>query len=197
MFQQISSRRWLQFGLRSLILVTVICALGLTWWRQWRMAVQLREAHETIGRLRNNCDFLKVLTKLATVDPEQNFVLECASHDWPTDVKRLRLDGQSESSEVLLFELYVTDPVPGTDETLAVVMRDDRVIDVAFRRSAWSWESHQAEFADVNGDGKLDLVFHCFPGLWSGYEPPYDEAFAISNSGFRKLPRKQNRERNP
>lgn len=65
-----------------------------------------------------------------------------------------------------------------------MTLKEGEVMDLVLRRCAWSYEMHDAAFEDGNGDGRLDLVFHCRPGLWSGNKPPYDEVYEITTYGF-------------
>lgn len=180
----LNARRSLQFTLRSLIVVIIVCALALTWWRQWRMSSEIADLREKLVWEENHRAFYQVMAQLDPKYEKQKLTLEWAGRDWPTSLRRLRLDGVKGKLEVWLFDLHVTGPVPGTGETLAVTMKDGKVMDLVLRRCAWSYEMHDAAFEDGNGDGRLDLVFHCRPGLWSGNEPPYDVVYEITTYGF-------------
>jgi len=69
MFEPKKCRAWLQFGLRSIVLLTVICAIGVTWWRQWRQ-------HSELDSLRAKTRWLEseLGIRRAVADVSMNFI---------------------------------------------------------------------------------------------------------------------------
>ncbi|MHC4403652.1 MAG: hypothetical protein ACYTG0_28685 [Planctomycetota bacterium] len=167
-------RRWLQFRLKSLLLLTVICAVALTWWRQWKQGAELTAMHEKLQRLEAESEYQHNVNRVL-----RGLDLENSQHRQAFKVLRYMSGGWLLNScqqkpigdlEVLLFHSD-TFSIPGSVDSVAAVLRDYELIDLVVRESNTRVEWHDVEFQDTDGDGTVEVVFDCGPGMWSDSKP--------------------------
>jgi hypothetical protein len=182
-------RSWLQFRLGSLILFMVLCALGVTWWRQWKQSVKLAELKQELVWAKSELEMLGAIRDVSRAvdfrNPEDVQVLKALQHHgWLfSTVQRRYLASPDDGTEIILFQ-YEPVSVPGQDSSLAVLIRDGKIVDSIARETSTREETHEAKLEDIDGDGTLDLVLHCSPEFWSGDRKPFTLSYAISGAGF-------------
>ena len=68
-------RRWCQFGLKSLLLLTVACAVALAWWRERNLIEQLDKTREELRDYQVGVEYYQLVTRGAAAidrnDPRQ------------------------------------------------------------------------------------------------------------------------------
>jgi hypothetical protein len=193
-------RRWLQYRLGSLIVVMLLCALGLTWWRQWKhrgdLAAAWRErdeANERVAMLQARTQHLEAIDSiyraLDLANPEHREVFEVLHRlsGWSlTPVVQRRVDDAGRTSvgfprgrlEVLLID----NAVRGPRCTVAVILKGGAIVDVRRHSSSTLRMSYSATLADPDRDGVLDLVFFCLPG--KANSEPYTLSHTVTAAGF-------------
>ena len=184
--------RWFQFGVRSVICVTLIVALVFTWWRQWSQ-------HREIASLRARLNFLErnaqinsnaflVCRALDLKNPEHRWAAKMlyTFGPWPfasTERRDLTLGGR----QVSVIVLHEPDCcVPGTVATIVALVADSRLVDLIQREVPTEGESHDVRLEDVNSDGALDVVFDC-ESRFIDPSPPTRLAYTISDKGFKRI----------
>lgn len=194
----------LQFRLGSLMVVMVLCALGGTWWRQWRSHEGYQAANrklevmtEQLASLQARTDYLQavdlLVRKLNLQNAEHRQGLETlqACRGWPhTTLIRRRVaavpipstPAALRRTEVLLFD----DPDGGTHHATAVVLHQDRIVDVMSFTTDSVGAPFSATLADSDRDGMIEVILYYQryqPGA-SEKSPAYTRSFAATATGF-------------
>jgi hypothetical protein len=193
-------RRWLQYRLGSLIVVMLLCALGLTWWRQWKhrddLAAARRErdeANERVAMLQARTQHLEAIDSIyRALDveiPEHREVFEVL-HRLPgwslAPVVQRRVDDAGRTSVGLpmgrLEVLLIDNAVTSNHSTVAVILKGGAIVDVLRHTNDSLRVPHSATLADPDRDGVLDLVFFCLPG--KANSEPYTLSHSATAAGF-------------
>ena len=188
-------RGWFQFGLRSVILLTVACALGVTWWRQWRQNAELESLRSKTVWLERELEIRRaaaeVSKSLNLKNPEHRRIVQLigrANSFFGDSVIRRQVEWPGRRWEVVVFHhesLASTDVV----ETIAVLIGGGKLIDYKIHNaSAW----HEVKLEDGEQSGSIELVFHCC----HEYAPDaefFTERFSISPEGFQRIDSAQSR----
>jgi hypothetical protein len=177
-------RRWPQFGLRSLILLTIACALVLTWWRQWRVESQLKRSARTQQEAKFNDERNRVYAKLDLENGKHRETFKCLRGMLPifSTSERLLLWTGPNKYEIVTFR-YDDGSIPGRQSTAVLLIEGDRLVDAVARTSYCGiWEEHhQAKLEDASGDGVLDLVIH---EKFTGTDGASTVIYQITPEGF-------------
>jgi hypothetical protein len=192
-----SLRSYLQFGLKSLMLATVVCAVAVTWWRQRDLIQELQEAHNTIQQREAEREFNGNLTRaFGAIDLDKSrhrelfyalrnfsrgfspFASFHAAHVHPED--------GGAPLEVLLFH-FDTDSSHGYVATVGILLRNDEIMDFVARNESSRYASHGATLEDADNDGEVELLIDCEPGWSSVGSQPFVVAYAITPKGFWKM----------
>lgn len=193
-------RSRLQFRLGSLVVFMVLCALGVTWWRQWKQSVELAELKQELVGARSELEMRRAIQEVSRAvdfqNPEDVQVVKALQyHGWIfSSVQRRHLARPDEGTEIIVFQNEMV-PIPGFDSSLAVLVRDGKIVDSIARETSTRQETHQAKLEDIDGDGTLDLVLHCSPGDWGTDREPFTLSYAVRAAGFG--PEKEIAERSP
>lgn len=186
-------RRWLQFGIKSLILVTVAAALAATWWRQWKQQEELNEARQKLRWAEHELEYAEgvkdIFHALDLGDVEHR---EVARHlqqlggtsflDYATR-RQFNLEGIHYEIILLHSDAH---GIPGIDESLAVVIGNNRVVGFVHHESSTRSEFHTPELKVTGDDGLPELVIHCSPGPWSRLREDHDIVYTPTSHGFVK-----------
>ncbi len=186
-------RRWLQFGLKTLLFLIVLCALVLTWWRQWKQNSELIAMRFESRMLESEVDFLRhfheVMGTLDLDKPEHRKVfanLRKMHAGWfATSVAKWNGQRAGNRLEVMTFH-YDTFSSPGCIRTVAVLLRDGELIDAVTREDDPRGERHEVALEDANNDGNIDVVLRCYPGVWRP-GPAFTIIYEITGDGFREF----------
>jgi hypothetical protein len=181
-----SLRSWLRYRIGTLILVTVGCALVVTWWRQWKQSAELAKVHD---ELKSRTDELEVMEAIHKVNraidlssAEHRLLFELLNHfgSWPfSSVVRRALDDNSEI--IHLQNDFLS--IPGSDLSVTVLLGQDKIIDILTRESSTREETHEATLEDIDKDGVIDVVLHCESGIWCDFEA-FTLSYAVTPEGF-------------
>ena len=181
-----SLRPWLRYRIGTLILVTVGCALGATWWRQWKQSRELAELKEELSWRTSRLEVAEAIDQvncaidLKDAEHQRLFKLLHRFGSWPfSSVIRKSLD---DNAEVILLQNDFLS-IPGSDESVSILLHEDSIIDVIMRESSTRQETHEATLEDIDKDGVVDLVLTCHPGCWGDFEP-FTLSYAVTPEGF-------------
>jgi hypothetical protein len=179
----------LQFRLGSLIVVMVVCAIGFTWWRQWKLTQQLSKANSLLAFRESQVEILEALDRvnraIDLADPKHRELFELTRQygsmpDMFT-LQRQTLASPDQRAEVLLFHRS-SNLVPSFERSLAVLMHDNEIVDFCSHETSTRNWSHEASLYDSDNDGNLDVVIRC-SGRPSVFQV-YSLNFAITADGF-------------
>ena len=165
------SRRWFQFGLQPLILLIVVCAVALTWWRQYAIVHELQTAREQIRNVEEERSFHKGLARafqsLNFMDEKHRHTAEALQRmrGWPLVPFRIDRVVPDRQLEVLLFSEGAWS---GTRTSVAILLSHSSAVDTMIIETATRLKHHEAEVRDVDEDGAMDLV--CEFGEWGEYK---------------------------
>lgn len=182
--------RWLQFGLNSLLLLTLIPALAITWWRQWKQSVEIMTLREKLQQVESERDFqynmFRVLREIDLENKQHRQAFETIQHmdcKWHFESFQQR---QIDDLDILLFHHNTAFVNPGGwVGSVAAVLRNDTLIDLIVRSAGVRTESHDIGFRDVDGDGVVEVVFDCRPGRWGTSEPKTIAYQVLQNGHFQ------------
>jgi hypothetical protein len=197
-----SIRHFFQFGLKSIMLITVICAVALTWWRQRGLIEKLEATREELETCKDELEFQQTVNRIFDVinvdKPKHRELLRVVQRF--TGGPLFRLFGSFEKRSVgfpigdLPFEVVVLHhdsmSIPGGVISVAVLLQDREVVDFVVRDVSTREGSHQPHLEDADNDGKLDFVIDCHPGIWSPPgAKPHTIGYAITSDGFVEMTR--------
>jgi hypothetical protein len=185
----VSSRRRLQFGLRSLLLLIVVCALGFAAWRQWQQHRELETWRNRAIFYRREAELRRVVSevtrKLNLKDPEHRRIVQIVNRlsPWFGDsVIRQEIKLQGVSMEVIVFQ-DVDLNLEGGAESVVLLFAADRLVDYVIHNAS---ERHEVKLEDADRDGQLDVVYHCQDGMFKNGEQ-FTERYSIRNDGFQRV----------
>jgi hypothetical protein len=182
-------RSWLQFRLGSLIVFMVLCALGVTWWRQWKQSVELAELKQELVWAKSELEMLAAIRDVShAVDfqnPKDVQVLKSLQHHgWIfSSVLRQPLAGRDDRTEIIVLQNERIS-IPGQDSSLAVLIQNGKIVDSIARETSTREETHEAKLEDIDGDGTIDLVLYCSPANWGTDRESFTLSYAIRAAGF-------------
>jgi hypothetical protein len=183
-------RRWvyLQFSLTSVVLVTVICAVAITWWLRRRDQEEIRSLRATAESLQAEIEFREsvagVCRSLDLRKPTHQLAMEVLLTIDREGYERRSLVNGGEHLDVAVFG-YPSRVHPGSNYSGAVLLQGYEVVDIVIRNSSTRYEHLEAKLEDHDQDGSIELVFHCQPANLN--EPSSAVRYSITNKGFARL----------
>jgi hypothetical protein len=171
-----------------LILVTVIVALAVTWWRQWKLSAELRNAQSELPFVRAALEFERnareVFRTLDLDDPKHRTALELVANmrgpRFFSSSCRQQIRNHGNRLDLILFH-EDRQSSPGLVRSVAVLIRDSHVVDVLFHDSIKYMGLNEAKLEDVNGDGMPKVVFYSASG--TDAKSP-DVVYKVTDHGF-------------
>lgn len=182
-------RSWLRYRLGTLVILTTVCAIGVTWWRQWSLSAELAETRGELARQTSQLAMLEAIHEinrsLELTNPEHRVLFESLQdYGWLfSSMDRRQVGTPDDKTEVILFQNDII-MIPGRDESLAVLLSDGKLLDFVSRQTSTRSESHHVMLEDVDCDGVLEVAFHCQPGMWSNASDPFTLYHTVSKEGF-------------
>jgi hypothetical protein len=184
-------RSWLQFRLGSLIVVMVLCALAVTWWRQWKLTQKLSETQSRLDWEKSRAETmdaaLDVIGVIDPTHPEHHRLLKAVERfrgPLFQSVQRHRITESTKEFEIILFQAPSL-TIPGSNRVVAVILDEDRIIDHLIYTSSTREESCEATLKDVDGNGSFDVVIEGERGHMgmSKFEP-FRVSYAVTKDGL-------------
>ena len=177
----------LRFGMRSLLLLVVVCALAASAWRQWQQGRELASwrakavSYEQEIELRRGVS--DVVSRLNLKDPEHRRLAQLVGTMGPADsLVRQSLTGPGAGREILVFH-HPGGKCEGATESVALLIGSEGLVDyVIHNESDW----HEALVEDGDRDGQLDIVLHCRTGSYDD-KRLFTERYAIHPDGFQRV----------
>ena len=181
-------RGWFQYGLRSVILLTVACALGVTWWRQLRQNAELDALRAKNHLLQRELEIHRAIADVSTTldlkNPEHRRIAQLIANMglfFGDSVIRQRIKFQERHCEVMVFH-HDSSNSHDMVQSIAVLTAGGKLVDyVIHNESAW----HEVKVEDA-GNGTVDLVYHC-RNEFVRRPNSFTERFAISPEGFHRI----------
>jgi len=156
-------RRWLQFGLKSILVLTLVVAVYVNWWQMRVQNRQMAEGADRLSRQLRESEFqrnvFRVFRALDLRNAEQNHVLKnlkyvCGHHDifttwhWPVEEKRI---------DVVVFK-QTGAGTSGNLTLLAVLLRENQFIDSLVFDGSIFVECHQRDTGTYATYGQYQVV---------------------------------------
>ena len=170
----------------TILLVVFACFSALTWRHNQGLALELRKSEQEVRSLTQELDHVetnRALEPAMRAEQRRTFKRIRSMHGFPfTVVERVTLEN---GAELILFHADSAS-IPGTTESLAVLVADGVLVKTVYRESNSRVEKHNATIEDFNSDGRLDLVFR-FRRFDFGRSAaqPKPLAYTILGSDFR------------
>ena len=195
--------RHLRFSLRTLLLIVVVAAVGLTAWRQWAIDSELKALRSKTDWLEREQSFQSKINEARRLLNIENPKHRCAYEAFEsmpmlfTEVAKESVKGRDTANlSVLLFHRPGWE-IPGVQSTVALLVCDRKLVDVVAETTSTRDGIQKVRLEDVDHDGALDLVLEFNPDMPvrvrqdSSVEvpQPYTKAFSMSRSGFTEVSR--------
>ena len=183
-------RRWnyLQFSLTSVVLVTVICAVAITWWIRRRDQDEIRALRAKAESLRAEMEFYKSVNELCgALDVTRRAPRLALEMLLATDRERFdrrSLTDAGERLDVAVFS-YPSQAHPGVNLSGAILLRHHNVVDILIRHASTRYEHHEVKIENHDQRGAVEIVFHCQPANLN--EASHTVRYGITKNGFAAL----------
>ncbi len=163
----------------------MVTALVISAWNQYWQSRKINELQSTLqqadkafrirARIRDylqiqppNGDAVQLIRKLMPPPPDTS-----KDQGYPSLVQALHsnvqladVDGKIGGLEILSLSSRLHS-IPGNSESVSILFDDYCVIDAIVKETGARQETHTVEIKDTNGDGEVDLIYHCTPGFLS------------------------------
>jgi hypothetical protein len=175
-----------QFALRSLLLVVLLAALGVSGWRQWDQRREIAAWRARAQLFEREVELARGVTdaarRLDLKDPEQRRIMQLLATMDPRQgdtLVRQPIATPEGNREVLLFH-HDSPHCEGAVESIALLVAPNRLVDYLIHNES-DW--HQARIEAPGPGEKLAIVYHCRKGSYSD-KYTYTERFGIAADGF-------------
>jgi hypothetical protein len=187
--------------LKSIILISVVCAVALTWWRQRSLVVELGQYRKELEWSQTELELLRNVNDVCRlIDPDipkQRQLLRALRFIsggvgfWASFDRRMLVPGYGKGPlEVLIFH-HNSHSIPGEIVTIGVLTRGYGVIDFVVHNVSTRVENHEVKLEDQNDDGWPDVVvegnrgYHLFMDLRT--PQPFRSVYVTTDKGFVQL----------
>jgi hypothetical protein len=182
----ITMRRYLQFGLKTILWLTVVVAVAVSWWRQRSLRAEIDATREQMRKLEADVNLRDCVGQVCmAADPKNPRHIEAlkALQDarWLFYVDRQRING----CDVIVFEEWLIGNFTGlwySGTTAAFLLKGHELADVFVDNTH---RVDQVGFRDFDQDGENDLVFQIGGG--AGAVGGSTRAFTIAGDRFLEI----------